>query len=58
MNKLLSKIATEKKLARSVTAGGFALSVLANTIIFVGVYYLGVHKGVEAYQIDIDENGG
>ena len=47
MNKLLTKIVNDKKLSKCVVGTGIALSILSNVVIFVGVYYSGLRKGVE-----------
>ena len=55
MNKVLSKIATDEKLSKAVIIGGVALSVVSNIVIFVGVYYSGIRKGVMAMQVEVEE---
>lgn len=55
MNKALSKIANDKKVAWGVIGIGAALSVISNIVIFAGVYYTGVHKGVEVMTVEVDE---
>lgn len=55
MNKLLSKIANDEKLAKGVVAAGITLNTIANLMIFVGVYYTALRKGVELKQAYIDE---
>lgn len=55
MNKALSKIANDRKLAGAVIGVGVLLSMLSNAIIFAGVYYTGVHKGVEVMTVEVDE---
>ena len=56
MNKLLTKIANDEKLAKGVVLTGIALSVFTNIVIFTGVFYTGLHKGFEIAQIDIEED--
>ena len=47
VNKVLSSLANNKKLAKSVIGGGILLSAVSDIIIFAGVYYLAIRKGVE-----------
>ncbi len=55
MNKILSKIANDKKLSTLVVLGGFALSAVSNIAIVAGIYYSGVRKGVEVMTVEVDE---
>ena len=55
MNKALSKIANDRRLALGVIGIGAALSLISNIIIFAGVYYTGVAKGVEVMTVEVDE---
>ena len=55
MNKILSNIANDKKLSTAVIACGTALSIVSHIVIFLGVYYSGVRKGVTVMQVDADE---
>lgn len=55
MNKVLSKIANDEKLARCVIACGTALSIVSNIVIFVGVYYSGIRKGITVMQVEADD---
>lgn len=52
MNKVLSKIANDRKLSTAVILGGTTLSIVSNIIIFVGVYYSGIRKGVMTMEVD------
>lgn len=52
MNKLLTKLVNDEKLAKSVILGGVALQTISNLIIFVGVYYTAVRKGFELAEGD------
>ena len=54
MNKLLSEIANNEKMAKGVVAAGIALNTVANLMIFVGVYYTALRKGVELKEAWID----
>lgn len=47
VNKVLTNLANNKKLAKGVIGGGIVLSALSDIIIFAGVYYLAIRKGVE-----------
>ena len=47
MNKLLTKIANNAMLSKSVIFTGLAMSAISNVVIFVGVYYTALRKGVE-----------
>ena len=47
VNKVLSKLANNEKLAKGVVGGGVLLSTISNLVIFAGVYYLALRKGVE-----------
>lgn len=47
MNKLLTKIANNAMLSKSVIFTGLAMSAISNVAIFVGVYYTALRKGVE-----------
>ena len=55
MNKLLSRIANDEKMAKGVVAAGIALNTIANLMVFVGVYYTALRKGVELKEAWIDE---
>lgn len=55
MNKVLSRIATDEKLSKAVIMSGTALSIVSNLIIFVGVYYSGIRKGVIAMQVEVED---
>ena len=54
-NKALSAIANDKRLSGAVVVTGAALSIISNIAVFIGVYYLGVHKGVEVMEVEVDE---
>jgi hypothetical protein len=56
MNKLLTKIANNEKLAKGVVFVGMAMAVVSNVIVFTGVFYTGLHKGFEIGQIEIEED--
>lgn len=56
MNKLLSCLVNDEKIQKMVLVGGVALSAIANTAVFVGVYYLALHKGVELRDAYYYEN--
>ena len=47
MNKLLTKLANDSRLTKGVVGAGLAMSIISNVIIFVGVYYTALNKGVE-----------
>ena len=47
MNKLLTKIANNSKLQRATVLSGCALATISNVMVFVGVYYIALKKGVE-----------
>jgi len=55
MNKILSKIANDKKLSALVVLGGLTLSAVSNIALIVGVYYSGVRKGVEVMTVEVDD---
>lgn len=52
MNNILGKIANNKKLAFGIMAAGFMLSALGNAIAYIGVYYAGIKKGVDAHIVE------
>lgn len=54
MNKILSKIANDKKLSALVVLGGLTLSAVSNIALVVGVYYSGVRKGVEVMTVEVE----
>jgi hypothetical protein len=47
MNKLLTKIVNDSKLQKVILGTGFTLATLSNLLIYVGVYYSALKKGVE-----------
>lgn len=47
MNKFLTKLVNNDKLSMGVVGAGLAMSIVSNVIVFVGVYYTALHKGVE-----------
>lgn len=56
MNKLLTSLVNNKKLAKGVIAGGVLLSAVSDLIIFAGVYYMAVRKGFELYEESEEAN--
>lgn len=57
MNKLLSKIANDGRFAKGVVAAGICLNTIANMMIFVGVYYTALRKGVELQEAWVEQEG-
>lgn len=47
VNKILGNLANNKSLAKGVIGTGVVISTLSNIVIFAGVYYLALRKGVE-----------
>lgn len=47
MNKLLTKIANSSKLQKATVLSGCTLATISNVLVFVGVYYIALKKGVE-----------
>lgn len=47
MNKLLSNLANNEKLSTAVMLTGLGLSIAGNALMYIGVYYLALRKGVE-----------
>ena len=47
VNKVLGRLANDKKLAKGVIGCGVLLTAISNIVTFAGVYYLAIHKGVE-----------
>ena len=47
MNKLLTKVANSSKLQKATVLSGCALATISNVLVFVGVYYIALKKGVE-----------
>ena len=47
VNNILSKLANEDKISKSVIVFGAGISVISNILIFTGVYCLALRRGVE-----------
>ena len=47
MSKLLTKIANDTKLQKATVFTGFALATISNILVYVGLYYSALKKGVE-----------
>lgn len=63
MNKLLTKIANNAMLSKSVMFTGLAISIIGNVIAYTGLYYTALKKGVELrdeeyYQEEVNKYGG
>lgn len=62
MNKLLTKIANDDKLGKSIVLGGLALSTISNVLIFTGLFYSALGRGFtlgqEAILEDMEDTNG
>ena len=63
MNKLLTKIANNAMLSKSVIFTGLAISIVGNVITYTGLYYTALKRGVELrdeeyYQEEVNKYGG
>lgn len=63
VNKLLTKIANNAMLSKSVMFTGLAISIIGNVIAYTGLYYTALKKGVELrdeeyYQEEVNKYGG
>lgn len=50
INKVLTKVANDKRMSNGLILAGFAFSTISNILMFTGVYYLALHKGVELME--------